>query len=77
MNANYLSTLYKRKTNKNILDNIQSMRINEAKRLIKENGMSLEKIADAAGFGSFTTFNRVFKKVTGVAPSIYRDMNKK
>ncbi|MBQ4516408.1 MAG: AraC family transcriptional regulator [Clostridia bacterium] len=76
INANYLSAIYKRKTDMNILDNIRALRVKEAKRLIVETKIPLENIAKQAGFGSITTFNRVFKKFTGISPGIYRNMNK-
>ncbi|MBR5156436.1 MAG: AraC family transcriptional regulator [Clostridia bacterium] len=76
VNANYLSAIYKRKTDMNILDNIRALRVKEAKRLIVETSIPLENIAKQAGFGSITTFNRVFKKFTGISPGIYRNMNK-
>ncbi len=76
VNANYLSAIYKRKTDMNILDNIRALRVKEAKRLIVETKIPLENIAKQAGFGSITTFNRVFKKFTGISPGIYRNVNK-
>ncbi len=76
VNANYLSAIYKRKTDMNMLDNIRTLRVKEAKRLIVDTKMPLENVAKKSGFGSVTTFNRVFKKFTGVSPGVYRSMNK-
>lgn len=77
MTANSLSVAYRRKTEKNILENIQQYRVNEAKRLLEEGDESVEVIAKKSGFASNTTFRRVFKKATGVSASIYREMKKK
>lgn len=77
VNANSLSVIYKRKTDGNILEYIQSLRVKEAKRLLEESDISLDDVSQQAGFGSNTTFRRVFKKCTGISPGIYREMNKK
>lgn len=74
ISANYLSTVYKKKTNENLLDKIRNMRVEEAKILIKESAANFEQIAKLSGFGSITTFNRVFKKTTGMSPGQYRDL---
>lgn len=77
VSPNSLSVVYKRKTGKNILEVIQSLRVKEAKRILSETDEIMESVAEKAGFGSNTTFRRVFKKVTGVSPAIYREMKRK
>jgi AraC-like DNA-binding protein len=52
---------------------INSYRVNEAKALlINEPQDTILDIAYAAGFNSKASFNRIFKKVTGMTPSEYR-----
>jgi AraC-like DNA-binding protein len=52
---------------------INSYRVNEAKALlINESKDTILNIAFAAGFNSKASFNRIFKKVTGMTPSEYR-----
>lgn len=52
---------------------LNSFRIAEAKKVLKENpDMSILSIAYATGFGSKTAFNVEFKKATGVSPLQYR-----
>ena len=52
---------------------INSYRVNEAKALlINEPEDTILDIAFAAGFNSKASFNRIFKKVTGMTPSEYR-----
>lgn len=56
-------------------DYINSMRIEEAKRLLNDANHRQFKIASIAydsGFNSLSTFNDVFKKQTGKTPSDYR-----
>lgn len=52
---------------------INEFRINEARKLIMENGtsMTINEIASAAGYSSRTSFNRNFKESTGFTPSEY------
>ena len=47
------------------------LRIEEAKRLMRESDLSLTQIAEQVGFTSLHYFSRMFKKVTGMAPSQY------
>ncbi|MBM9549257.1 helix-turn-helix domain-containing protein [Leptospira sp. 201903074] len=53
---------------------LNSFRIAEAKKILKENpNMSILSIAYATGFGSKTAFNVEFKKATGLSPVQYRN----
>ncbi len=63
-------------TGENFATFIGSFRVNEAKRLLatKTNSdYSIQQIALQAGFSSKSTFNRIFKKITGKTPSQFRD----
>ncbi len=54
---------------------VNTYRINEAKRKLKdprENQFIILKIAHDVGFNSKSSFNAVFKKITGLSPSEYR-----
>lgn len=75
MNASYLSAVYKQRTSIRIIDKIHSLRINEAKKLVLEEELTMEAIAQKTGFGTTTSFNRVFKKVVGISPREYRNIN--
>ncbi|QKX06750.1 AraC family transcriptional regulator [Aquimarina sp. TRL1] len=53
---------------------INAYRVEEAKRLIKENTKyTLEAIGKESGFNSKSTFYNSFKRVVGMTPSVYRD----
>lgn len=62
--------------NTNFYDFVNGYRINEFKRILqdktKEN-LSLLGIAYECGFKSKSSFNRVFKKTTGLSPSQYKE----
>ncbi|TGL45663.1 7TM diverse intracellular signaling domain-containing protein [Leptospira perdikensis] len=54
---------------------LNSFRISEAKKLLKENPeTSILSVAYATGFGSKTAFNVEFKKTTGMSPVQYRQI---
>jgi len=48
-----------------------SLRLTEAKRLMRETSMNLTEIAESLGFESLQYFSRLFKKKTGMTPSAY------
>lgn len=56
---------------------INDFRINEAKDLIENTDQAITVISFDTGFSSITSFNRVFKDYTGMAPSKYREVMRK
>jgi YesN/AraC family two-component response regulator len=50
-------------------------RIREAKRLLEQTDLKIMTVADAVGFGDLSAFNRDFKLLTGVSPSLYRKIS--
>lgn len=48
------------------------MKMQEAKKLLREEQMSIGEIADALGFSSIHIFSRAFKKATGFSPTAYQ-----
>ncbi len=63
----YLSALFKEKTGLNLLEYINHIRIEEAKKLLEED-RSLAEVCEKSGFRSSGALIRVFKKETGVTP---------
>lgn len=75
-NKNTLSQFLNQNLNQNFYRYINSLRVEEAKKLLTENETnkySLEGIGYMAGFNSKTTFNTVFKTQTGMSPSEYKN----
>jgi len=71
-----LSQVINEKLGQSFYDYMNSWRIEEAKQLLKEPGRQNHKIAFIAydaGFNSLSTFNEVFKKMTGLTPSQYKE----
>lgn len=73
MNPNYMSTLFRKYTGFKINEYINKLRIEEAAGKLAERDAKVIEIAYAVGFESLTTFNRVFKTITGKTPTEYRD----
>lgn len=68
----YLCREFKKYTNSTIVQYINSTRIMNAQRKMMETDMNITEISKAVGFSSITHFNRVFKAVAGMTPSMYR-----
>ena len=53
------------------IDYLLSLRVTEAKRLIRESALNFTEIAERTGFSSLHYFSRTFKARTGMSPSEY------
>ncbi|PYI57407.1 helix-turn-helix domain-containing protein [Paenibacillus flagellatus] len=72
MSSGYLSSYFKGKTGKNIVDYINETRIAKATSLLADERIKIHDAAKAVGYQNITSFNRMFKKYTGLTPSEYR-----
>jgi YesN/AraC family two-component response regulator len=70
-NFDYINRIFKQLTNKTIFSYLNMVRINHAKELISTTNMKLSEIGLAVGFGDLYYFSKVFKKATGIAPSVF------
>lgn len=68
----YLSTHFKEKTGINFIDKVNEVRIEKAKEQLRSSELAIHEIANKTGYYSLSSFNRMFKKFTGVTPSEYR-----
>jgi AraC-like DNA-binding protein len=78
--SHYLTQVLNDELNQNFYDFVNSYRIDEVKRLLFETkyiNYTLFAIALEAGFNSKSTFNRIFKKITGISPSNFKNAIKK
>ncbi|HRJ31560.1 MAG TPA: helix-turn-helix domain-containing protein, partial [Cyclobacteriaceae bacterium] len=63
---------------KNFFEWVAGYRVEEAKKLLIDRpNIKVEEIAEQVGYNSKSSFNTVFKKITGNTPSEYRTMNTK
>lgn len=68
----YCDTVFRREMGRSIIDYLIDLRIDEAKKLLIENRLSVGQIGEMTGFRDANYFSRVFKKRTGDTPSGYR-----
>ncbi len=72
--AKYLSACFKNNTGMNYIDYLNSVRIENAKKLMTENSnMKISDIATRVGFLSSNTFIATFRKYEGMTPGKYRE----
>lgn len=67
--TSYVSTVFKNVTGQNLTQYINTVRINEAKRLLSEGKHTRQEIAGMVGYNDYAYFSSIFKKLTGKSPS--------
>jgi AraC-like DNA-binding protein len=71
----HASRLFKDKAGFSFKDYLNARRVVEAKRIIEvEPDDKLVSVAYKSGFASLSSFNKNFRKVTGISPSRYKEM---
>ncbi len=71
--AGYMSSIFKRRMNKNVWEYITELRIESAKQLLCTTSKKRDEIAYEIGYESPEHFSRMFKRYTGVSPTEYRN----
>ncbi len=72
ISSGHLSTLIKNELGLSFSEYITSKRIQKAKYLLKNEALSVEAVANSAGYHDYFYFTKAFKKNTGISPSKYR-----
>jgi two-component system response regulator YesN len=72
LNPAYLSRLFKKETGLSISEYILGVRMDKAKKLLVESGVKVSNVAELTGYGHFSHFAKMFKRVTGISPQEYR-----
>ena len=73
----YLSKIFKSTTGYTILEYIQKNKIQEAKKLIREERYNFAQISELLSFENPYYFSRVFKRVANMTPTEYKNSAKK
>ncbi len=73
LNENYLCEIFKKDTGIGYVDYLNSIRIDEAKRLIGRTDLTAEAICEMVGFSNASHFSRVFKRICGMTMTEYRE----
>lgn len=69
-----LKRRFKAATGVPLIDYVQNLRVEEAKRLLEADAMAVEDIAAQIGYDNSAFFRRLFKRLTGLNPGDYRRM---
>lgn len=72
LHRNYVSSVFSQRLHISFNDYLNSLRIEDARRLLSSTDDTVTAIADAVGFETIRTFNRAFQRVCGMTPSEYR-----
>ncbi|MDQ0889035.1 two-component system response regulator YesN [Paenibacillus sp. V4I9] len=73
VNPKYLSQLFKEEIGENFSDFVITLRINYAKKLLKETNETVQDISEKTGYANAISFSRIFKKMVGISPGQYRE----
>ncbi|MFY4776681.1 AraC family transcriptional regulator [Metabacillus sp. RGM 3146] len=68
----YFTAWFKKQTGKTPKDYISTIRLNEAKRLLRESSFSMTRISEEIGFEKPSSFSRWFVRTEGITPQDYR-----
>ena len=68
----YLSRFFKENTGEKYIDYISNLRIQEAKRLLKEENLSIRDVIQNVGYFDMASFNKKFKRAVGISAREYK-----
>ena len=77
INSNYASQLFHQEVGETFSSYITRLRIKQAIHLLRNTDMTISAIATSVGYRDYFYFAKVFKKVTGITPSEYRNTPEK
>ena len=70
-----MSVLFKNELNIGFADYLWLLRLEKAKKLLKNSDLPIDEISIAVGYLNTSSFRRKFKKETGLSPSQFRAMH--
>jgi AraC-like DNA-binding protein len=73
MSAFYFCKTFKKTTGMTFTDYLARVRIEKVKNLLLNPNIRVSEAAFDAGFQSLSQFNRVFRRIAGESPTVYRD----
>jgi YesN/AraC family two-component response regulator len=77
MSPSHCSRIFRKVMGLSYQDYLNDRRITKAKNLLRTSDKNVTEIAISLGFSDPTGFGRIFKKVTGQTPSLYRSLPRK
>ena len=75
LSRSHFHALFKRFTGRTFVDYVQAIRVEHAREALVTSDDRVSDVADACGFSSAAYFATVFRELTGVSPSEYRQQH--
>lgn len=72
LSPKYFSAFFRQHTGTCFRDWLALIRVEQARRLLREKNHGVTRLAYSVGFRDVRTFQRAFKKVTGMTPRAYK-----
>jgi AraC-like DNA-binding protein len=72
MGKSKLSSIFKEKTGQSPMQYFSLLKVEEAKKLLRDESNSVSEIADKLKFSGIHSFTRAFKNATGFSPTSYK-----
>ena len=73
LSTSRLQALFREVTGYPPLDFLRRLRVDEARRLLADQRLSVKEIAALTGFRDTSHLSKVFRRVDGLSPAHYRD----
>ena len=73
LNTSYFSTLFKKSLGKGFSDYLTELRIEHVKEQLVATSEKIKIISSAEGFSDYQYFCKIFRRLTGLTPSQYRE----
>lgn len=73
LSQTYVSLLFKQETGETIYEYLMKVRIEKAKELLCDPRIKLYEVCELVGYTDPSYFGKLFKKMTGLTPSAYRE----
>ena len=72
--SSYFSTLFRKETGETFMEYLMEIRIEQAKKLLRESRIKIETVCKSVGYTDYKRFPKRFKKSTGISPKEYRNL---
>ncbi|MDP4181761.1 MAG: AraC family transcriptional regulator [Bacillota bacterium] len=73
LSESHLSNIFAKKTGQTFTDYLTYVRIEKAKELLETTNLKVYEVGVSVGYANVEHFSRVFKKLTGLSPNIYKN----
>lgn len=71
LSPSHICTIFKESTGESIICYFNKLKIQEAKRLMREESYNVTQISEVLGYNTIHYFSRIFKKLTNMSPTEY------